>query len=231
MKTVLITGANRGLGLEFVRQLSEQDTKVIAACRNPTEAEELQLLARSRKNILCFKLDITNDQDILELVKKLGDQSIDWLINNAGISGTQGVTIGNIHRENFLNVLNVNCLSVLKISEALLPMLSKSQDKLIICISSSMGSISDNETGRSYAYRTSKAALNCAMRSFAIDVAQDGIKVMLLHPGWVKTRMGGPNGNIDTLTSIVGMLKVIEKYKLNSHAEQIRTYNDGVINW
>ena len=112
-------------------------------------------------------------------------------MNNAGTSGEQGVTVGNINRENFINVFNINCISVVKLSDALLPNLQSSVEKSILVVSSRMGSISDNNSGRSYAYRASKAALNCVMRSFAIDAKDKGINVMLIHPGWVKTAMGG----------------------------------------
>ena len=161
----------------------------------------------------------------------LGDRVLDWIINNAGISGEQGVTVGNIERNNFLNVINVNCLGALKISEAFLPQLRKGQDKLIVAISSRLGSIGDNQQSRSYAYRSSKAALNCAMRSFALDVANEEIKVILLHPGWVRTRLGGPEASIDVQTSVTGMLNVINQYKVNSHAEVLIGYDGERINW
>jgi len=231
MKTILITGANRGLGLEFVRQLAQDETTIIACCRNPQEADELSAYAEEKKNIVMEALDVRDDQQISNLVKKLHNQPIDWLINNAGITGDTGVTVGNVDRDNFLNVINTNCLSPLKISEAFLKNIEQSQDKLIVCISSQMGSIKDNVSGRSYAYRTGKAALNCAMRSFAIDVENQGVKVMLLHPGWVKTDMGGEDALIDPQTSIAGMLKVIHQHKDNSHAEVLRSYNGDLLPW
>lgn len=229
MKTVLITGSSRGLGLEFARQLSVQGMQVIATCRHPQQAEALKQLAKNRKNLSIAKLDISDDQSILLLARELAGLSLDWIINNAGISGDQGVTVGNIDRVNFLKVFNVNCLSALKVSEAFLPQLEKGQDKLIINLSSILSSISANQRGRSYAYRSSKAALNCAMRSFALDVADLGIKVMLLHPGWVKTDLGGPGGEIDAQTSVAAMLKVVEMYKDTSHADVLRSYDGSTI--
>ncbi|HGK6671991.1 SDR family oxidoreductase [Legionella feeleii] len=231
MKNILITGANRGLGLEFVRQLSELDSYIFAACRLPEQADELQQLAVERKNIVVCQLDLAKDETILALAKKLSNQPLDWLINNAGISGAQGVTVGNIDRDNFLQVLAINCFGALKVADALLPQLGKGTEKLIINISSRMGSISDNQRGRSYAYRTSKAALNCAMRAFALDVANEGIHVMLLHPGWVKTRLGGPDAPIDAQTSVASMLKVIAKHKQHSHAEVLLSYDGSIIDW
>ncbi len=226
MKTALITGANRGIGLEFARQLKAHDYYVIGCCRCPSEADELNQLAD--KVIRC---DVTRDDDINQLVQDLNKKPIDLLVNNAGISGEQGVTTGNIDRENFLHVFNVNCVGAVKLSDALLPNLQASKEKNILVISSRMASISDNNRGRSYAYRASKAALNCVMRSFAIDVEAKGIHVMLMHPGWVKTEMGGENALVDVQTSVAGMLKQAALYLPSSHAEELRRFDEGVIPW
>ncbi|WED42072.1 SDR family oxidoreductase [Legionella cardiaca] len=231
MKTILITGSNRGLGLEFVKQLAEKNNHIIATCRTPENAHELWQYSQNRKNITIYQLDVTDDNQILFLVGKLQHHALDWIINNAGIAGQSGVTVGNIARDNFLNVLNVNCIGALKVSDAFLSLLLKSKDKLIVNISSSMGSISNNQWGRSYAYRASKAALNCVMRSFALDVMKDGVKVMLLNPGWVKTDLGGADAELDVKKSVSLMLKVIEQHKNESHAEALRNYNDEIIDW
>ena len=124
-----------------------------------------------------------------------------------------------------------NVGSTIKCTEALLPLISKSHDKLVVCIGSRMGSISDNQRGRSYAYRASKAALNSVMRSFALDVADDGINVMLMHPGWVKTDLGGPNGELEPEESVSRMLPIIEAHKDNSHAETVWSHDGTVIEW
>lgn len=229
MKTILITGANRGLGLEFVSQLSKA-AHVIACCRAPQEAKELQQFAKKHQNIEIVTLDVTDDDSIQSLAQQLKGNSLDWLINNAGISGEPGITIGKIPRDNFLRVFNTNCVGTLKVSEAFLPHLAQGKDKLIVSISSQMGSISANDQGKSYAYRTSKAALNCAMRAFALDVAEQGIHCLLLHPGWVKTNMGGLEAAIDVQTSVSSMLKVIESHK-TSHAEALYSYDGSVIGW
>lgn len=231
MKTVLITGANRGLGLEFTRQLCEQNIQVIATCREPAKAGFLQQLAKVNEGLSIFELDVSDDQSINKFVAEIGNQPIDWVINNAGITGDPGVTVGNIQRDNFLRVFNVNCLGALKVSEALLPNLQKGNDKLIVAITSQMGSISNIHFGRAYAYRASKAALNCAMRSFAIDIKETGVKVMLLHPGWVKTDLGGPNGEIDAELSVAGMLTVILINRSVCHAEVMYSYDGTLIDW
>lgn len=225
-KTALITGANRGLGLEFVSALKERGYHVIACCRHPLQASPLKGLADE-----ILPLDMTKDEDINNLVKALKDRPIDLLLNNAGITGENGVTLNNVKRDNFLQVLDVNCVGTIKLCDALLPNIKASQEKSILVISSQMGSISDNTSGRSYAYRASKAALNCVMRSFAIDVQEFGIKVMLLHPGWVKTDMGGPNALVDIQSSVRGMLKQVDEHLANSHAEILRRFDGGTIGW
>lgn len=230
MKNILVTGSNRGIGYELVNQLSLRGDRVFATCRNPTKADNLQKLAKVRSNLTIHTLDVTKDNEIERLYEEFHQERLDWIINNAGISGVSNVTVNNINRENFLQVFNINCLSALKVSDYFLPLLGN-EDKLIVCISSKMGSIAENIWGHSFAYRTSKAALNCAMRSFALDVEERGVQVMLLHPGWVKTDLGGPEALIEPTESVNGLLMVIEKYKSNSHAEVLRGYNDEVIPW
>ncbi len=225
---ILITGSNRGLGLEFVRQYLNQGDTVYASCREPENASELQeLAAQYEKNLYIEKLDVCHDQSIHALADRLSDVRIDLLLNNAGSAGENGVTISNIERNNFLNVMNINCLSVLKVCEAFLPHLERSSDRLITVVSSRMGSITDNTSGRSYAYRASKAALNAAMRSFAIDVQPRDIKVLLLHPGWVRTRMGGENGTTSVKESVSGMLNQITKQGPTSHGEAVIRFDTG----
>ncbi|MFJ1267891.1 SDR family oxidoreductase [Legionella lytica] len=226
MKTALITGANKGIGFESSRQLKEKGYYVIGCCRNPDRADSLKQLADE-----VIQLDVTHDNEITSMVKTLNHRPIDLLINNAGTSGEQGVTVGNINRQNFIDVLNVNCISVVKICDALLPNIQSSEDKSILVISSQMGSISDNHQGRSYAYRSSKAALNCVMRSFAIDVQSTGVHVMLIHPGWVKTDMGGPNGLVEVQASVSGMLEQVDKNISKSHAEVLHCFDGDTIAW
>lgn len=231
MKTVLITGANRGLGLEFTRQLGELKYQVIATCRDPAKASFLQQLAKANDHLSIHQLDLSKDSSIASFMAELGDTPVDWLINNAGIIGEAGVTVGNIDRDNFLNVININCIGALKLSEALLPNLQKSTDKTIIAISSSLGNISANQFGQAYAYRCSKAALNCAMRSLAIDILDTGVNVMLIHPGWVRTDLGGPNAEIDVEFSVANMLRIIDSNKTNCHAEVMYSYDGEIIAW
>ena len=226
MKIALITGSNKGIGLEFARQLKDRGYFVIGCCRDISKAKELKAVADE-----LIQLDVTSDEDIADLKNTLNNRPIDLLVNNAGVSGEQGVTVGNVNRENFIHVLNVNCISVVTLTDALLPNIKAGTDKNILVVSSRMGSIADNERGRSYAYRTSKAALNCAMRSFAIDVLEMGINVMLIHPGWVKTDMGGNDALIDTKASVAGMLEQSDKHLSSSHADKLYSFDGSVLPW
>lgn len=231
MKRVLITGANRGIGLEFVRQLAKKNNEIFACCRNPESAEDLKQLAEKYNNIQVLKLDINEQNSVAALVQNCSGKPIDWLINNAGIYGGQSTQqLGNIDEEEFISVMTTNCLKTLKLTEALLPNIKSSTDKLIVTISSVMGSISES-IGGVYSYRASKAALNCVMRALALDVMDEGIKVLLLHPGWVQTQMGGENALISTSLSVEKMLHEIESNKDNAHAECLRRFDGQNAPW
>lgn len=230
-KKAVVTGASRGIGLEFVKQLLEQEFDVIACCRQPESATELLALKQKNANLKLMPLDVTQESSIKQLAVALKGQPIDWLINNAGIAGEAGVTVGNIDAKNFLNVLHTNCIGAVQVADALLNNLVASTDKLVINITSRMGSISDNTSGRSYAYRASKAALNAVMRSFAIDVEPLDVKVMLFHPGWVQTDMGGANAEISAENSVRGMLAVIDNQHHNGHANTIWRFDGGEVAW
>ena len=232
MKTALVTGANRGIGLELVHQLKHTGHIVIACCRDAEAAKGLGPVADK-----VIQIDVRKDHDIYNLVQALKDRPIDLLINNAGVIGEREATLkfmgseDSENRESFLEVLDVNCVSVIQLSTALLPNIQASQDKNILVISSTMGSISENQQGGYYAYRASKSAVNAAMRSFAIDVAPLGVHVMLIHPGWVKTRMGGTDALIEASESVAGILKQAELYFSDSHAAELRRFDGGVIAW
>lgn len=207
-KTVLITGANKGIGLEFTKQYIKT-YKVIACCRQPKIATELNNLAKSNNNLQIMTLDINNKNHIDNLKHTLNDEPIDYLINNAGIYGIKGERFINVDSSNMQNVIQTNAISTFMLCQALVNNVIRSENKTIITISSKMASIADNQYGNSYAYRASKVALNAMMRSMSIDLKKDGIKVLILHPGWVKTSMGGDDAHIDVHTSVQGMMKLI----------------------
>jgi len=211
MTTVLITGANRGLGLEFVKQYAARGFEVLATCRNLKDAEALQVLAQKPSHhVKIYPLDVTKADSIKTLVNMLQGKPIDILLHNAGTLGNPKEMFGEISSSDMLTVFNTNCVGPLKLSEALLPQLLQSELKTIVAVSSSMGSIASNESGGYYTYRVSKAALNAVLQSMAIDLAPQGIRVLALHPGWVKTRMGGEGALISPEESVQGMCKVID---------------------
>jgi NAD(P)-dependent dehydrogenase (short-subunit alcohol dehydrogenase family) len=214
MPTVLITGANRGLGLEFCREYADKGWKVIACCRNPEQAEELNALSQRYTSIQIEALDVAHLDQIDTLSKKLSDTSIDVLINNAGVYGDSNHGFGQLDYQAWLNTLIINAQAPMKMAEAFLPHIKLGSKKLIVNISSLMGSVSDNDSGGSVLYRSSKAALNAAMKSLSIDLKAQSIGVLIFHPGWVKTDMGGANALIDAKTSVGGMCGLIENFTL-----------------
>ncbi len=213
--TVLITGANRGLGLEMVRQYAESGWVVLACCRDPDQSTALMDLAGIHAGVVLHKLDLSDLTGIDVLSRTLKDTTIDVLINNAGIYGdNQSVAFGSMDYALWQQVLRVNTQAPLKMAEAFLPQLRRSSRKLIVVLTSLMGSIADNRGGGSIMYRSSKAALNAAMRSLSIDLKPSGIGVLILHPGWVKTDMGGANAPILPEESVTGLRKIIDQFTL-----------------
>ncbi len=200
--TVLITGSNRGIGLEFVRQYADQHWKVHACCRNPGNADELQSLAARHSSIHVHPLDVTDHAAIAALASSLRGETIDLLINNAGTYGQDDAFFGNCSEARWLECFRINTIAPMKIMEAFVDHVADSQLKTMAAMTSKMGSMDDNGSGGSYVYRSSKAALNAVMKSAAIDLQARGIKIAILHPGWVKTDMGGPNAEISCQYSV-----------------------------
>ena len=193
MPTALVTGANRGIGLGLVKELLNRGWRVFACCRNPL-VKELKALAVS-EHLRLFELDVTNADDIKKLAKQC-TQPIDVLMNVAGIYGPSGLRFGDTPVESWLEVFKVNTIAPLKICEALVGRVAESELKLTVAISSEMGSITNNNWGNAYLYRSSKAALNAVVKSLSIDLADKGITAIAIHPGWVKTDMGGPDATL-----------------------------------
>jgi NAD(P)-dependent dehydrogenase (short-subunit alcohol dehydrogenase family) len=208
MPSTLITGANRGLGLEFARQYSADGWQVYAACRDPASASELRRLADASLQILA--LDVTDAASVKTAAAKLNGQAIDLLLNNAGVMGARGQTIGNIDYEAWAKVLEANTMGPMRVSEAFVDHVARSERKLIVTLTSGMGSLADNTSGGSIAYRSSKAAVNMVMRSLAIDLAPRGITCVVVNPGWVQTDMGGPHATITASESVTKLRRLIE---------------------
>jgi NAD(P)-dependent dehydrogenase (short-subunit alcohol dehydrogenase family) len=209
---VLITGANRGLGLEFVRQYANAGWQVFAACRNPGKANALRgQTPKPGGKVTIIAMDVTDREGIRKVASQLNDTGIDVLINNAGIGGSHGQTTGNVEYENFARVLDVNTLGPLRVIEAFTDHIARSKKKLIVTITSGMGSLADNTSGGSIAYRSSKAAVNMVMRSVAADLASRGITAVVVNPGWVRTDMGGRGAPLTPQESVSGIRQLIEK--------------------
>ena len=211
MPAVLITGANRGLGLEFARQYLADGWQVFAACRDPASAGELQRLARdSSGKLTIVAMDVTEAASIRKAAIRLEGVAIDLVINSAGIVGVSGQRAGNIDYASWAHVLDVNTMGPLRVLEAFLDHIARSERRLVVTITSGMGSIGDNTSGGSIAYRTSKAAVNMVMRSAAIDLAPRRITCVVVNPGWVKTDMGGPSATLTALESVTALRQLIE---------------------
>ncbi len=207
---ILITGANRGIGLEMVRYAMEQGWRVFACCRNPHNADNLFSIAKlSNGQISVHIADMQELSTIQALSYELRNDPIDMLINNAGIYGSDKNTFGGVDADSWLQAFQINCIAPLKMVEAFSHQLEMSQNKLVACVSSKMGSMADNGYGSSYIYRSSKAALNSVVKSLSIDLKQKNIISVALHPGWVKTEMGGDNAEISTRESVEKMLTIL----------------------
>ena len=212
MKTVLITGANRGIGLEHARRFAMQGIEVFAAVRDPEQAQELQALARAHKGRLTIvRYDAAQADAPAQVKQALDGRPVDLLLANAGASGDRSQTLGSLDMEDVLQLLRVNALAPLKLAEVLSDNVAGSQRKLIAIQSSQLGSIGNNHSGGRYAYRISKAALNMIARNLASDLGARGITVVALHPGWVKTRMGGAEAPIEVAQSVLNQQRLLER--------------------
>ncbi len=210
MPSILITGANRGLGLEFCRQYGEQGWRVFACCRQPDTATELQVLAKQWQHLTVHALEVSNFQQVDQLATELASEPLDVLLSNAGVYGDKKEhNFGALDYTAWQETLLINTLAPVKLAEAFLPNLLQAQHPQFVAISSLMGSIADNGGGGSILYRSSKAGLNAAMKSLAIDLRSQNIAVLILHPGWVKTDMGGERAPTSPQESIAGMRCVI----------------------
>ena len=225
--TVLITGTNRGLGLEFTKQYAADGWQVIACCRNPNSASDLQALAKTHSNIQLVALDVADFNQIDQVAKSLS-QPIDVLINNAGVYPDS--SLGDINYDDWATAFKINSMAPMKMAQAFAPHVAKSALKKIATLSSKMGSLDDNTSGGSYLYRSSKTAVNMVMKSLSIDLNPQGITVITLHPGWVQTDMGGPNGLINAQTSVTGLRKVIADTSLEDSGAFI-TFDGKPVAW
>ncbi len=210
MTDVLITGANRGLGLGFVKNYLEKKVRVVSTTRDIKSSKELLALKdRFPDNLEIFELDLLKESVGCTLANLLRDRPIDILINNAGV-GSTNQNFKEVSPKPWLEVLKVNLIAPLMVTQSIIDNVKKGSDKKIYFLSSQLGSIADNTSGGMYIYRSSKTGLNQVVKSLSVDLKPLGITVVLLHPGWVKTDMGGPNAPIPIDESIEGMMNVID---------------------
>ena len=211
MTNVLVTGANRGLGLGFIKNYLGKNVNVVSTTRDIKNSRELLALKeRFPENLEIFELDLLKESAGYTLANFLEDKPIDILINNAGI-GSTNQHFQAVSPKPWLEVLKVNLIAPLMVTQSIIDNVKKSVDKKIYFLSSQLGSIGDNTSGGMYIYRSSKTGLNQVVKSLSVDLKSQGITVVSLHPGWVKTDMGGPNAPVSIDESIKGMMQVIDK--------------------
>ena len=229
--TYFITGCNRGLGLEFVRQLLARGQRVIATCRDIATSTDLTALTLKHSGQLSLvEMDVSDEASMREAVALLNDEAIDVFINNAGMYGPRDANFGNVDGPVMAEVLYTNAVAPVLLTQLLIDNVRKGSGKKLVYVSSKMGSIADNGRGGSYIYRSSKTALNSVVKSLALDLAPEGIATATLHPGWVRTDMGGPNGLIDAPESVSGMLNVIDGLSV-ANTGQFFNYDGSTIAW
>lgn len=222
--TILITGASRGLGRAMAQQYAAAGWRVIACGRAVTAAPE--------DGIVCETLDVADPASIVDLARRLNGVAIDVLINNAGIRGDTG-GLQTLEPDDFLDVMRINTLGPLLVTRALLPNLLSGKRKVVANISSRAGSIAegtlDDDDG-DYAYRCSKAALNMATVKLSQDLRADGITVLSLHPGWVKTDMGGDEAVVPVADSAAGLRGIIDSATM-ADSGSFRAFDGRTVSW
>lgn len=225
----VVTGGNRGIGLEFVDQLTARGDEVVATARNPSDARQLQLLADER-DIEIHSLDISEPQSVASFGRQLNGRNVDVLINNAGVLHRGGGPHEGFDYDEIQADFEVNVKGTLRVVEELLENVAAEGGGKIVNLTSKMGSIADNGSGGSYAYRVSKAGLNMATKSLALDLEDDDIVAFVVHPGWVQTRMGGDGALITTEESVTNLIGRIDEAG-REQSGQFLEWDGGEIPW
>ena len=229
-QTVLITGANRGIGLALTHACLRRDDQVIACCRDPYNARALHQLSEIYPNLSIHQLDVSRGEDYLHLKHAIGDQIIDLLVANAGVLGPQLQGFGQVDYHAWAEVFAINSMAPLRLVEHFFDNLKDSERRTLVCISSVMGSIELNQEGGSYLYRSSKAALNAVVKSLSIDLAGDGVHVLAVHPGWVKTQMGGEGAVVEADECAVTLLETLDRLPAGTSG-QFLSYDGKPLTW
>lgn len=214
LRTAIITGANRGIGLELTKCfLKSGQWKIYACCRTPEKAQELQELTKnSNDKIKIYKLDVINEESVKNFAVQIKGHTVDLLLNNAGIMGSDHQAAFDMDFDAWLDTFKVNTMAPLRMVQATIDNLKSSDQPKIVTISSKMGSLNRKSKG-SYAYRSSKAALNKVMQVLSLELEEEGIIVSMLHPGWVQTDMGGKEADITPQESAEGLFRVMMSLK------------------
>lgn len=222
----LVTGANRGLGLEFAKQLTARGDSVIGTARSLDKCAALRALGTS---VRVVELDVTDAASISGLGERVGKDAIDVLINNAGVSSTSK-SVGQMDASELQRVFMVNSVAPMLVTGALLPQLRAGSRKLIVQITSQLGSIANNTGGSTYAYRGSKAALNQMNKCLANELGPEGFRCLAVHPGWVRTDMGGPNAHLSPEESVRAILATMDGAEPNSNGTFVN-YDGSPLPW
>ena len=221
MTTILVTGANRGIGLELVRQYAQAGTDILACCRKPADARNLKKIADQSGRTKLFALDVAEPKSIQALKGALGDAPIDILINNAGVGGPDPQTADAIHYDQWLTTFRVNSMAPLIVAQTFHDNLRHSHAKKLVTITSGLGSIANSGGGGWYGYRASKAAVNMVMHGLARDWAKDSILVGIFAPGWVRTDMGGQSAPLSPEQSVRDLRQRIEELSAKTSGKYI----------
>lgn len=248
-RSVVITGCNRGIGLELIKQYlksANPPTHLFATCRDPSKATELVDLSKANSSLHILALDVTDHSAYPKIVEEVSnivgaDEGLNLLINNAGVLPSERTNPGGVTPQMMRDAFEVNTVAPLFLTKAFLPLLTTAANKnannpigisraAAIMMSTAVASIAENSGGGVTAYRCSKTALNMAMKNLSIELKDTGIITMAMHPGWVKTDMGGPNGMLDTEECASTMLKTLESLDESKMASFLR-YNGTSIQW
>jgi len=211
MPTAFIVGASRGIGFEFARQYQELGWDVVAACRNPATAGALHGLTGAKPPMEIVRLDVTDKAAIESLATLMRNRTIDLLIFNAGIAGPRDYTMTDFDEQAWIEVMRTNAMAPLRVAGNFVEHVGASEKRLMAFVSSRRGSMAENTWGGHYLYGSSKAALNCVVKSMAIELKPRGITCIALTPGWVRTDMGGAQAPLTAETSVRGMIGVLEQ--------------------